>query len=148
MKHNQEKNNDVKRRFYKVKAKCGHVGRKKCVWVVFATTAYSAKEAAKRVREFKRVKHGHKDAIAWVEEITQEEFIEVKANNDADPYLHCKNVQEQRKIEDFESRIEPDFRNIIVENKTRDVTYKKKKQSIIDREMRKYYNQAQIGEAV
>ena len=97
------------KRYFKVEAKCGHVGHGKCIWITFATAADNDKEAAKKVRDFKRVKHDHKDAIASVEEITFEDFIALKATNDADPYLHCKNIQEQRRIPDFEQRIELDY---------------------------------------
>ena len=90
------------KRYFKVEAKCGHVGHGKCIWITFATMADNGKEAARKVRDFKRVKHDHKDAIGSVKEISFEEFIAIKAANDADPYLHCKNVQEQRKIPDFD----------------------------------------------
>ena len=51
------------KRYFKVEAKCGHVGHGKCIWITFATAAEDGKEAAKKVRDFKRVKHDHKDAI-------------------------------------------------------------------------------------
>ena len=96
------------RKYYKVEAKCGHVGRGRCVWVTFATMAENGKEAAKRVRGLGRVKHDHRDAIRSVTEIDFEEFIVLRAANDMDPYLHCKNIQEQRNIPDFEARIVED----------------------------------------
>ena len=76
------------KRYFKVEAKCGHVGHGKCIWITFATAADNGKEAARKVRDFKRVKHDHKDAIGSVKEISFEEFIAIKAANDADPYLH------------------------------------------------------------
>ena len=100
------------KRYFKVEAKCGHVGHGKCIWITFATAADNGKEAAKKVRDFKRVKHDHKDAIGSVKEISFEEFIAIKAANDADPYLHCKNVQEQRKILDFDKRVVDDKREL------------------------------------
>ena len=57
-------------RYFKVIAKCGHVGRGKCIWITFATMADNGRDAARKVRDFKRVKHDHKDAIASVEEIS------------------------------------------------------------------------------
>ena len=98
-------------RYFKVEAKCGHVGRRKCIWITFATMADNGKDAASKVRNFKRVKHHHKDAIRSVEEISFLEFIFIKTRNDMDPYLHCKNKQEQKKIPDFESRVTDDPRN-------------------------------------
>ena len=106
--------------YFKVVAKCGHVGRNKCIWITFATMAENGKEAAKRVRDFKRVKHDHKDVIASVTKITFEEFVEIKNQNDADPYLHCKNRQEQRKIPDFDLRVTDDPRNITAEKPPKD----------------------------
>ena len=38
--------------------------------------------------------------------------MKLKAQNDADPYLHCKSVQEQRAIKGFEERVELDEYNI------------------------------------
>ena len=106
------------KRYFKVEAKCGHVGRDKCIWIIFATVADSRKEAARKVRDFKRVKHSHKDAIRSVQEISFEEFIAIKAANDADPYLHCKNVQEQRKLPDFEKRVVEDKRELRAKKRT------------------------------
>ena len=96
------------KRYYKVDAKCGHVGRNKCIWITFAVAAENGKDAAKRVRNFKRVKHDRPDAIRSVKEISFEEFMILKAENDADPYLHCKNIQEQRKIPNFDERVVDD----------------------------------------
>lgn len=96
-------------KYFEVEAKCGHVGKNKCTLIRFATVAENGKEAAAKVRQFRRVKHDHKDAIRNVVEISFEEFVKLRSENDADPYLHCKNPQEQRKITGFEARIIPDF---------------------------------------
>ena len=77
------------KKYYEVIAKCGHVGRKKYIPVKFAVVAESGKEAAKKVRQFPRVKHNHKDAILDVRCITVEEFLEIKESNANDPYLKC-----------------------------------------------------------
>ena len=115
----------MKSKYFKVEAKCGHVGRGKCIWITFAATADNGKEAAKKVRDFKRVKHDHKDAIGSVKEISFEEFIVIKATNDADPYLHCKNVQEQRRIPDFDQRVVEDKKALQEEKKT-DKSFRRK----------------------
>ena len=47
----------MSKRYFKVEAKCGHVGHGKCIWITFATAADNGKEAARKVRDFKRVKH-------------------------------------------------------------------------------------------
>ena len=99
-------------RYFAVTAKCGHVGKNKCIPITFACFAEDGKEAAAKTRQFPRVKHDHKDAILEVREILFEDFMTLKSKNDADPYLHCKNPQEQRKIPGFDSRIVPDVREI------------------------------------
>ena len=99
-------------KYFSVKTKCGHVGKYHCVWINFAIYAETAKEAASKVREFGRVKRHHKDFINSIEKLDFDAFMRLKAQNDADPYLHCKSVQEQRAIEGFEERIELDEYNI------------------------------------
>ncbi|MCQ2386140.1 MAG: hypothetical protein MJ078_05660 [Clostridia bacterium] len=104
-------------KYFEVIAKCGHVGKNKCIFITFACAAEDGKEAAAKVRLYKRVKHNHKDAIRDVQEITFEEYMKLRSENDADPYLHCKNPQEQRKIPDFDSRVVPDVREIQMKKK-------------------------------
>ena len=105
-------------KYFEVIAKCGHVGKNKCIFITFACAAENGKEAAAKVRLYKRVKHDHKDAIRDVQEITFEEYMKLRSENNADPYLHCKNPQEQRKIPDFDSRVVPDVREIQMKKKT------------------------------
>lgn len=128
-------------KYYEVTAKCGHVGKNNCIFITFACVAESGKEAAAKVRLYKRVKHDHKDAIRNVNEITFEEFMELKAENDADPYLHCKNSQEQRKIPDFDSRIIPDIREIQMKKKVSTIRHQKMihREAEIRAELRDYY---------
>ena len=102
----------VNQKYFEVEAKCGHVGKTNCVWIRFAVVAESRKDAAKRARMFGRVKHDHPNAIGYVKEIDFESFMVLKAENDADPYLHCKSKHEQNQIEGFSARIEPDEFNI------------------------------------
>ena len=56
--------------FYKITAKCGHVGKKNYIPIKFAVCAEDGKEAAKKVRNFARVKDNHKDAILDVKSIS------------------------------------------------------------------------------
>lgn len=100
------------KKYYSVKTKCGHVGRFNCVWIDFAVVADSAKEASHKVKEHARVKHHHKDVVKEVVEISFEEYMELRSKNDADPYLHCKSIQDQRNIVGFEERVELDAYNI------------------------------------
>ena len=117
----------VKQQYYEVEAKCGHVGSTSCVWIRFAVVAESRKDAAKRARMFGRVKHDHPNAIGYVKEIDFESFMVLKAENDADPYLHCKSKREQNQIEGFSARIELDEFNIAKRQKknTRNAEYSK-----------------------
>lgn len=100
------------KKYFSVETKCGHVGKLNCVWIKFAISAESAKEAAAIARQIARVKHHHKNTIKEVVEITADEFCKLKAINDVDPYLHAKNHREQLQIEGFEERIELDEYNI------------------------------------
>ena len=100
------------KKYFSVETKCVHVGKLNCVWIKFAISAESAKEAAAKARQIARVKHHHKNTIKEVVEITVDEFCKLKAINDADPYLHAKNHREQLQIEGFEERIELDEYNI------------------------------------
>ena len=100
------------KKYFSVKSKCGHVGKFHCVWIDFAVAAENAKEAAEKVKQYGRVKRHQKSCIESVAKIDFEDFMMLKAKNDADPYLHCKSVQEQRAIEGFEERIELDDYNI------------------------------------
>ena len=102
----------MRNRYFKVVTKCGHVGRYNCIWINFAIVAESKQQAADKVREEGRVKRNHKDFIKEIQEISFEEFMELKAQNDADPYLHCKNIQEQNRIVGFEERISVDEYNL------------------------------------
>lgn len=92
-------------KLFSVTAKCGHVGKRYYIPIEFAVQADSAEEAARRVRNYPRVKHDHKDAIKSVFEITREEYIALRQQNDSDPYLQCKSVQEQRMIETIYDRL-------------------------------------------
>ena len=95
-------------RYFEVNAKCGHVGQGKCIYILFAVAAANGKEAAAKVRRYPRVKHHHEDAIRYVKEINFEAYIALADENGADPYLHCKNVQEQRKSKAVVGRVEVD----------------------------------------
>ena len=100
------------KKYYEVIAKCGHVGRKHYIPVKFAVVSKSGKEAAKKVRQFSRVKHDHKDAILDARCITLEEFLEIKEINNNDPYLKCHSRQEQNQIVNLAERMVADLHNV------------------------------------
>ena len=83
-------------KLFEVEAKCGHVGQHCFTLKTFAVKAESKKEAAAKVRLFPRVKHHQKDAIRSVVEISLERYNELLKLNNDDPFLKCKNIQEQR----------------------------------------------------
>ena len=129
------------KKYYMVIAKCGHVGRKNYIPVKFAVVAESGKEAAKKVRQFPRVKHDHKDAILDVRCITLEEFLEIKEINDNDPYLKCHSRQEQNLIVNLAERMVADLHNVkqAFDKQARKdrVAYKLRKFKILEESLKK-----------
>lgn len=119
-------------KYFEVNAKCGHVGKGKCIWILFAVSADSKKQAAQKAREYKRVKHHNKQVIGYVNEISFSQFMELRTKNDSDPYLHCKNIQQQLKIENFEHRVCIDTQEI--HKKTKCKEYHRKKTKILEKE--------------
>lgn len=82
--------------YYKVLAKCGHVGgRRFYIPIEFFITADSAKQAALITRNIPRVKHDQKDAILWVESISYDEYLEGSEKYSNDPYITSLNPFEQ-----------------------------------------------------
>lgn len=99
--------NDTK--FYKAILKGGHVSRKYYIEFYSYICAPTKKDAAKKCREVPRAKRNHKDFILDLNEISYSEYSEGINSNNHDPYLHCKNKQEQDKILPLISdRIKPD----------------------------------------
>lgn len=125
-------------RYYAVETKCGHVGKNKCIYITFPVKATNGKEAAAKAREYKRVKHHHKDAIKSVKEITLEQYNQLVEQNTKDGYLHCKNIQEQRQLENLTERIvEDNYAKRSVNRRERNAEFVQKKQAIVLREIRK-----------
>ena len=78
-----------------VNAKCGHVGKDLYYKGTFFTKADSGKEAAKKVRNFPRVKHDHKDAILCVKELDYLNYLIGRSLVKDDIYYRCDSKQEQ-----------------------------------------------------
>lgn len=123
-------------KYFKVTCKCGHVGIKHFIRISFPVIAATGKGAAEIARYIPRVKHDHKDAILDCKEISFEQYKELQQINRNDPYLFCKNKQEQEMIEDFSERleIEPRFLKEIKKNRRESVKYRIKKQAIQEKE--------------
>lgn len=82
--------------YYRVVAKCGHVGRGHYIIKEFFEKAADGKEAARKVRFAPRVKHDWKDAIISVELITRDEYIQGRELQNNDLYFKVTNSTEQR----------------------------------------------------
>lgn len=96
---------------YSVLCKCGHVGRHRYMPIYFPVIASSRKEAAKIARQLPRVKHGHKDAIKEVRQITEREYEKLIKANSEDPYLKMKSAYQQKPYKKLiDSRALPDNR--------------------------------------
>lgn len=85
-------------KYYKVRAKCGHVGKNHYILKDFYVKANNGKEAAKKIRYTPRVKHHQKDAIQEVDEISLEEFAIGKKTVSEDMYFKVHNSTEQRSL--------------------------------------------------
>lgn len=83
-------------KYYKVLAKCGHVGRNKYIIKWFYVKAVNAKDAAMQVKYIPRVKHHHKDAIRQVIEIDFNKYIEGLKLMLCDDYFRIHNSSEQK----------------------------------------------------
>jgi len=95
----------MQQNYYCVTAKCGHVGRKNYIPIAFAVMSTSAKDASRAVRQYPRVKHHHRQAILSCKQISYNTYQKLLQINRSDPYLMCKNHQDQTKIVDIHERI-------------------------------------------
>ena len=86
----------MKEKYYKVLAKCGHVGKNKYILKWFYVKSISAKEAARVVRYKPRVKHNHKDAIRKVIEISKLDYWKGIKEMRCDDYFKIHNSSDQR----------------------------------------------------
>ena len=125
----------MKLKFFRVTCKCGHVGRQFFVRIDFPIIADSGKEAAAIARQLPRVKHDHKDAILNCVEIDYEEYQILQKINNNDPYLKCKNPQEQAHIFGFAERLEsePRFAKEINKSRKNVVEFKNKKRNYAEK---------------
>ena len=134
MNYRREKN------YYAVTCKCGHVGRQFFVRLDFPVNADSGKEAAEIARFIPRVKHDHKDAILNCAEIDYEEYLILQKINNNDPYLKCKNPQEQAHIYGFVERLEtePKYEKQVIKSRKDVVEFKNKKRKLVEDSLESY----------
>lgn len=119
-------------KYFKVVAKCGHVGRNNYIPIVFAVMAKTRKEASSLVRLMPRVKHHQKDAILECSEVAYEDFIVIKDSNDKDEYLKCKNIQEQNNIVNLKNRVLNESKIIRSNNHKERCEYLQKKYKLME----------------
>lgn len=131
--------------YFRVQAKCGHVGRNNYIEKTFYVKASTGKEAAQIVRYLPRVKHDRKDAIISVKRITKNEFNEGVKISRQDNYFKVTNSSDQRLLSAVDSsdiRLEvrhPKFR------RTRDVGYKLRKIKILEKQYDKMLMESIYG---
>ena len=125
----------MKSKFFRVTCKCGHVGRQFFIKIDFPVNADSGKEAAEIARNIPRVKHDHKDAILNCVEIDYEEYQIIQKINNNDPYLKCKNPQEQVHILGFVERLEtePNYLKTVNKSRRNVVEFKNKKRNTTEK---------------
>lgn len=132
-------------KYYKVVAKCGHVGRRKYYEGTFYVFAENGKIAASKTRSFGRVKHHHKDAILSVTEITGQEYEAGRNEYKNERYFSCGNIQEQRKFYDeISEKIKEEMshenfnKHSFDETRRQKIRYKKNKADLFEKSYAKY----------
>ena len=109
------------KKYFAVKTMCGHVRRNNYIEITFAIAANSKKDAASIGRTMPRVKHDIPQAIISVIELTYDEYLLLLEENRSNPYLQCKNRQEQ-------NYTCPDiYRDVKRMDDNKDVNYKEKR---------------------
>ena len=93
------------KKYYKVTAKCGHVGRGNYVPINFAVRADSASSASQIAKRFPRVKKQLWDCIIACVEISKKEYKELLRINKNDPYLNCRCARDHSLILDEAERV-------------------------------------------
>ena len=88
-------------KYFKVIAKCGHVGKGNYVPVAFAVRAENRSDASQKAMTFPRVKKHLKDVIISCEEIDRDSYKELIQANREFKYLQCTCKRQQLEIEDF-----------------------------------------------
>lgn len=135
----------MKTNYYAVTAMCGHVGRNNYIAITFPINAEDGKEAAEIARWIPRVKHHVKEAILDVRKINFEEYQKLSKINNSDYYLKACSRQEQNLYcDDIEERTVRGYRSINnkFQNREDRISYKLKKQRIIERSINSYLQYA------
>lgn len=134
----------MENKYYAVTTKCGHVGRGKYTKITFPIIASCGREAATIARHMPRVKHDLKYAIIDCFEVSYDEYLNLKEINSNNPYLQCKNVQEQNLLCEYlylsvYSLYEEGNNNYYDKRKER-LNYRDRKNRILETESKRYFN--------
>lgn len=123
--------------YYKVKAKCGHVGRNNYIEKDFFVKAESGREAAFKVRHLPRVKHDRKDAIIFVETISYDEYLYgVKCSRDDKYFLVTDSTTQRLSAAVDESEIQREDKHNEIK-RTRNVEFVMRRQKIMEKQYKK-----------
>lgn len=123
-------------RYFKVIAKCGHVGKGHYIPKEFYVMANDKKEAAARVRWFPRVKHHWKNAIEEVCEIQKNEYDLGEANTKNDLYFRVTNSTDQRIYEAIDWDEVHDRETTEKKERDKNYTYYARMKKIRDRDFK------------
>ena len=133
--------------YFKVLAKCGHVGKNFYIEKWFYVRADNGKDAAKVVRNKPRVKHNHKDAIRQVIQIEYDEYINGIKIMKSDMYFKAQNIQEQKLYNCIkEDEVYPEEKPVKRKKDKSVKTRQRLKHELIDREMKKIVRGKSYGE--
>ena len=81
-------------KYYKVTAKCGHVGRGKYCVKAFFIKARSHNDAREKVLKMPRVKKQSEGAIISVKEVGRDSYTKGRFDMILDPYFRCTTDEE------------------------------------------------------
>lgn len=121
-------------KYFLVKAKCGHVGRRKYYEIDFPIEAESKKEAAQIVLTKPKVKKQLYNAISLVKEISYEEYAKKLVEHKNDVYIRAHTKKEIIEYIKDAKRLEPKIKKKKKSFNTREerVNYRLKKYKIYD----------------
>lgn len=122
--------------YYKVIAKCGHVGKGRYIVKDIYVMADDGREAALKGRWFPRVKHHWKNAIEAVYKITPEEYRLGKIKTKQDKYFQVKNSTEQRYFVDIDPDEVQEREKLVNKKRDKSFDYYVQMKKIRDRDMR------------
>ena len=129
-------------KYYKVSAKCGHVGRNNYIVKNFYVKADDGKNAAYKVRKTPRVKHDRRDAILSVDIISKSEYLKCKELQKDDPYFNVYNSSDQRRCSAVDYSMVMTESRKEIRHKNKDYIYYNKLARIMRKDLQKQLEEA------